>query len=498
MRILLVYPEYPDTFWSFKHALKFISKKASFPPLGLLTVAAMLPAGWELKLVDMNVCSLADDDLRWADFVFLSAMTVQKASARKVIRRCGALGVPVVAGGPLFSTAHEDFPEVDHFVLNEAELTLPPFLDDLKKGRPGRVYASADWPDITRTPAPRWDLVDMKKYATMSIQYSRGCPYNCEFCDIIVLNGHTPRTKKGTQLLAELEGLYRRGWRGGVFFVDDNFIGNRKKLKTEILPSLIGWMQGKRFPFHFLTEASINLADDPDLMDMMVEAGFRRVFIGIETPDEASLSECNKLLNTNRDLVACVRKIQKHGLEVQGGFIVGFDSDTPSIFERQIRFIQKSGIVTAMVGLLNAPRGTRLYQRLKEEGRLLREITGCNTDFSLNFIPRMNRETLIRGYQRILDTIYRPKHYYRRVQTFLENYHPGKIKEKVSFKACYILAFLKSVWVLGIKGRERFHFWRLLLWTLFRRPRLFGISVSFAIFGFHFRKTCINQAAKGP
>jgi radical SAM superfamily enzyme YgiQ (UPF0313 family) len=488
MKILLIYPKYPDTFWSFKYALKFISKKASFPPLGLLTVAAMLPDEWEKRLVDMNVTGLTDDDLRWADYVFISAMIVQKKSVIEVIHKCSEFNLKVVAGGPLFTTGYEEFDGVDHFVLNEAENTLPVFLEDLKQGRAQKVYTSKEWPDLKRTPTPQWDLIDKKKYASMSIQYSRGCPYNCEFCDIIVLNGHRPRTKSKNQILEELEAIYDLGWRGGVFFVDDNFIGNEKALKKEILPSLIAWMTEKKYPFYFLTETSINLSDDDGLTKSMVKAGFRRVFIGIETPNEDSLTECNKYLNKNRDLLASVKKIQNLGLEVQGGFIVGFDSDTPSIFEKQIKFIQNSGIVTAMVGLLNAPRGTQLYQRLKKEGRLLGSSSGDNTDFSLNFIPKMNHETLINGYKKILDTIYSPKHYYKRVRTFLKQYRPKKLDKKAYFKFCYVGAFLKSIWLLGIQGKERFQYWKLIIWTLVRRPYCIGISISFAIYGFHFRK----------
>jgi len=488
MKILLIYPKYPDTFWSFKYALKFISKKASFPPLGLLTVAAMLPKEWEKRLIDMNVSVLSEDDLEWADYVFISAMVVQKKSAREVIRKCKKLGIRVVAGGPLFTTGYEEFEDIDHFVLNEAESTLPSFLDDLKKGCAKHIYTSKEWPDIRKTPPPQWELINMKKYVTMNIQYSRGCPYNCEFCDIVVLNGHKPRTKDKDQILEELEVLYTQGWRGGVFFVDDNFISNRKRLKMEILPFLIDWMKQKKHPFYFLTEASINLSDDEELMKLMIKAGFRKVFIGIETPNEESLTECNKYLNKNRDLMACVKKIQDNGFEVQGGFIVGFDNDPPSIFERQISFIQKSGIVTAMVGLLNAPRGTRLYHRLKKEDRLLNDPSGDNTDFSLNFIPKMNKEILINGYKNILNTIYSPKHYYKRVITFLKEYKPKALKKRIHFKFCYFKAFLKSIWFLGIKGKERLHYWKLISWTLVRRPHFFGLAISFAIYGFHFRK----------
>jgi len=488
MKILFVYPEYPDTFWSFKHALKFVSKKASFPPLGLLTVAAMLPEEWEKKLIDMNVSALTEDDLGWADYVFISAMVVQKKSVLEVIKKSNRVGVRIVAGGPLFTTGYEEFDDVDHFVLNEAEGTLPSFLDDLKKGCCQRIYSSQEWPDIKKTPYPQWNLINMKKYVTMSIQYSRGCPFSCEFCDIIVLNGHKPRTKSKQQILGELEVLYRQGWRGGVFFVDDNFIGNRKKLKLEILPFLIDWMKQKKYPFHFLTEASINLSDDEELMQLMVEAGFRSIFIGIESPNEDSLAECNKYLNRNRDLIASIKKVHDAGLEVQGGFIVGFDNDPPSIFEKQISFIQRSRIVTAMVGLLNAPRGTRLYHRLKKENRLIHDTSGDNTDCSLNFIPKMNIENLINGYKKILHTIYSPKHYYERVIRFLKEYKPKRLKRKTYLNFSYLKAFFKSIWILGIMGKERFYYWKLVSWTLVRRPRFFNLAITFAIYGFHFRK----------
>ena len=488
MKILLVYPRYPDTFWSFRYALKFISKKASFPPLGLLTVAAMLPDDWEKKLVDMTVTWLTDEDIKWADYVFISAMVVQRDSVKEVITRCKKLGAKTVAGGPLFTTGHEEFDGVDHFVLGEAEVTLPSFLEDLDKGCAKAIYTSGERPDISKTPIPLWSLINMKKYSSMNVQYSRGCPFNCEFCDIIILNGHRPRTKDKPQMVNELEALYRQGWRGGVFIVDDNFIGNRKKLKAEILPAIIEWMKEKKYPFALSTEASINLADDEELMKLMVEAGFNQVFVGIETPNEESLVECNKFTNINRDLVASVKKIQNQGLEVQGGFIVGFDSDPLSIFRSQINFIQKSGIVTAMVGLLNAPPGTRLYQRLKKENRLLKSFSGDNTDFSINFIPKMNYETLINGYQHILDTIYSPRQYYERVRTFLREYKPPKRKSVSQLQFYHIKAFVKASWFLGVKEKGRRYYWKLLIATLLKRPRSFPLSVSLSVFGFHFRK----------
>ncbi len=487
----MVYPHYPDTFWSFKHALRFISKKASYPPLGLLTVAAMLPREWQKKLLDMNVSALSDEDLKWADYVFISAMVVQKDSVREVIRRCKKSNVKTVAGGPLFTAECEEFEEVDHLVLNEAEITLPLFLEDLKNGSAKHIYTTEEWPDIRKTPAPLWELIDVKKYAGMNIQYSRGCPFNCEFCDIIIINGRVPRTKDKNQLLAELEALYNRGWRGGVFIVDDNFIGNKVKLKTEILPAVIKWMKEKNYPFSLSTETSINLCDDEDLIQLMVKARFDTVFIGIETPNEESLSECNKFQNKGRDLVAAVKKIQNYGLEVQGGFIIGFDSDPPSIFESQISFIQRSGIVTAMVGLLNAPRGTRLYQRLKKEGRLLKDLSGDNTDCSINFIPKMNHETLINGYKKVLDTIYAPKQYYERIRILLKEYKPRRKKVGRS-QLCYLGALIKSTWFLGVKEKGRRYYWRLIVWTLLRHPRAFPISITLAIYGFHFRKIARN------
>jgi radical SAM superfamily enzyme YgiQ (UPF0313 family) len=489
LKILLVYPQYPDTFWSFKHALRIISKKAAVPPLGLLTVAAMLPKEWEKKLVDMNVTALSDDDIKWADYVFVSAMVVQKDSVRQVIARCSRLETKIVAGGPLFTTEYDEFDGVDHFVLDEAEITLPLFLKDLSRGRAQLLYTSDKRPDIKRTPLPLWSLIDMKKYSSMSIQYSRGCPFNCEFCDIVILNGHSPRTKDKDQILAELEALYSQGWRRGVFIVDDNFIGNKRKLKAEILPAIIEWMKRRKHPFALSAESSINLADDEELIRLMVEAGFNTVFVGIETPNEESLAECNKLQNQERDLVASVKKIQNRGLEVQGGFIVGFDNDPLSIFKSQINFIQGSGIVTAMVGLLNAPRGTRLYQRLKQENRLLKDFSGDQMDYSsINFVPKMNYETLISGYKNILNTIYSPRQYHERIKTFLKEYKPQK-RRKVSRPHFYqIRALIKSMWFLGVREKGRRYYWKLFVSTLLRRPRCFPLSVSLAVYGFHFRK----------
>ncbi len=487
MKALLIYPEFPDTFWSFRYALKFIHRKASSPPLGLLTIAAMLPEAWEKRLVDMNVEGLDDKDLKWADLVFISAMSVQKQSVKEVIVRCKTAGVRIVAGGPLFTTEYESFAEVDHLVLNEAEITLPRFLADFNNGHADHFYSADEWADMRTTPAPRLDLIKVKNYASINIQYSRGCPFNCEFCDITLLCGRTPRTKDTDQIIRELESVYATGFRGQVFFVDDNFIGNMKKLKEEILPAVIEWMDRRRQPFTFNTQASIELSDHKDLMDLMVRAGFDVVFIGLETPHEESLEECSKFQNRNRDLIASVRLIQKSGLVVQGGFIVGFDNDPPTIFDTQIRFIQKSGVVTAMVGILTALPGTQLHERLKREHRLLKETSGNNTDFATNFIPRMDYGVLISGYKKVLNTLYSPKHYYERIRTFLREYIPPR-KKLFHLRCNYIAAFIKSIIYLGIIGKERFHYWRLLLWTVLTRPRLLPQAVTLSIYGFHFRK----------
>jgi len=485
MNILLVYPEFPDTFWSFKHALKFVRKKAGAPPLGLLTVAAMLPPEWDKHLIDLNVTDLKDEDLKWADYVFISAMVVQRESVRAVVKRCKAVGAKMVAGGPLFTMEHEQFPDVDHFVLNEAEETLTPFLLDLAQGQARRVYSSEEFPDIHQTPAPLWHLANLKQYDTIGIQFSRGCPFNCDFCNVTTLLGHRPRTKTAAQIIAELDSLYSLGWRKSIFFVDDNFIGNKKQIKSEVLPALIEWRKGK-IGMSFNTEASINLADDPELLRLMVEAGFETVFVGIETPNEDSLTECSKSQNKGRDLVESVKRLQRAGLQVQGGFIVGFDNDSPSIFQQQIDFIQKSGIVTAMVGLLQAPFGTRLYERMQQEDRLIQQFSGDNVDGSTNIIPMMGIEPLKEGYRKILSHIYAPKHYYERVRTFLREYQPPKIR--IQFEPQYILALWRSIYQLGIRGAERIHYWRLFFWTLFRRPRLFPLAITFAIYGFHFRQ----------
>lgn len=494
MNILLVYPKYPDTFWSFKYALKFVSKKAAFPPLGLMTIGAMLPREWNKKLIDVNVAKLKDEHIAWADMVFISAMLIQKNSAQEIINRCKAQGKTVVAGGPAFTTQHEKFDGVNHFVLDEAEVTLPIFLKDLRSRKARPIYTSTERPDITKTPAPLWSLVNFEDYVTMAVQYSRGCPFNCEFCDIIIMNGRVQRTKTPEQLLNELQSLYDAGWKGSVFIVDDNFIGNKAKVKS-MLPLLIRWQKEHKYPFALLTEATVNLADDVELMRMMSAANFHKVFLGIETPNDDSLKECGKVQNTARDLTEAVRTIQQHGMQVMGGFIVGFDSDTESIFDAQIKFIQKTGVVTAMVGLLNALPQTRLWHRLKAEGRLLNDTTGENTDGSINFIPKMGKKKLVDGYKKILSTIYSPEYYYKRINTLIRNYRPT-VKGRITKEMLH--AFFKSMWSIGILSKTRVLYWKLIIKTCLTKIKALNVAIELAIYRQHFEKVAKKISTVSP
>ncbi|MBI3852866.1 MAG: DUF4070 domain-containing protein [Verrucomicrobia bacterium] len=485
MRILLVYPQNPDTFWSFKHVLRFVSKRSPFPPLGLLTIAAMLPADWKLKLVDLNVERLTDSDLRRADYVMISAMIVHRDSANEIVARCLALKKPVIAGGPLFTTGHEAFPAIQHFVLGEAEEIMPELVSDLIGGTVRPLYQATGRPDITRVPVPRWDLIDLRLYVTMAVQFSRGCPYDCEFCDIIIMNGRVPRTKTPAQLIEELESLRRHGWQDMVFIVDDNFIGDKKRTKS-LLRELIAWRSRTRPSLGFFTEASVNLADDAELCELMVKAGFKKVFVGIETPSPESLQECHKLQNKGRDLVATIHTLQRAGMEVMGGFIVGFDSDKHDIFKRQFEFIQNSGVVTAMVGLLQALPQTRLYQRLVKEGRMETASTGNNTEAVLNFRTKLDREFLQSGYRELMKKLYEPKVYYQRIRTFMEQHRSRGPRLRLS--GTDFRAFVKTFWLLGVWDRGRHFYWKFFWSTLLRRPRQFRHAIELAVLGYHFRR----------
>ena len=487
---LLIYPQYPETFWSFKHSLSFIRKKALVPPLGLMTIAAMLPEDFEVKLIDLNIESLREKDLLWADFVFISAMITQKDSVHHITCKCKELGVKTVVGGPLFNALSEEFPEIDHFVLDEGEVTLPLFLEDLEKNNLQQFYRSEEKPDLKDSPVPRWDLIEQKAYVRMPIQYSRGCPFDCEFCDVVRLNGKIPRTKTPRQIIRELDAMLDSGWDGAIFFVDDNFIGNQTESK-KLLKAIAEWRKTRASNITFITEASLNVADNQELMDCLRQAGFTSLFIGLETPSEESLAECGKLQNQNRDIVESVRTLFNNGFEVSAGFIVGFDNDDVSIFKRQIDFIQKTGVVVAMVGLLQALPGTRLHERLKRENRLLTQSSGNNTDFSINFVPKIAPETLIEGYKQIINTVYSQKHYYERVLTFIKNYQP-RVTESYSWVA--IFAVIKSVIHMGILDDSRLYYWRAFFISLLKYPHAFTKFITMSIYYAHFRKVLIDYA----
>ena len=487
MRVLLVYPEFPDTYWSFRHALAFEGKGSAFPPLGLLTVSALLPVKWERRLIDMNVRQLKSADIEWADIVFASAMIVQKDSLEQVIRLCKAQGKRVVVGGPYVSTSAEQLPEADHIFVGEAETSLPEFIYDLEHGCARRIYQAAERPGLNLTPVPHFQLAELSRYSAMSVQYSRGCPFNCEFCDIIEIYGRVPRTKTNEQMLAELDALQSLGWRGQVFIVDDNFIGNKRNVK-KLLPELAAWSERHQHPFWFVTEASVNLAEDDGLLEMMRRARFRRVFLGIETPVEESLKEAQKGQNTRRDLLESVKKIQSYGMEVMAGFIVGFDNDPEDIFERQIAFIRESAIPLAMVGLLTALPDTQLWRRLEREGRMLKESTGNNTDGSLNFIPVMDKTRLVEGYQRILRTIYSPAEYYQRALDCLSRLRRAGPMSQRGGIVSSLVSFTRVVLALGVRDRERVEFWRYLKRATVSHHRQFSHAVTLAAMGYHFRK----------
>lgn len=487
MKVLLVYPEFPDTYWSFRYALAFENKQSAFPPLGLLTVSAMLPDIWERRLVDLNVEPLDSEDIEWADIVFASAMIVQKESLEQVIKLCHAHGKPIAVGGPYVSTGAVNLPAADYIFVGEAETTLRQFVSDLERGSPLRVYKPSERPSLAETPVPDFHLLDYKNYSAMCVQYSRGCPFQCEFCDIIEIYGRVPRTKSNAQMLRELDALYQTGWRGMVFIVDDNFIGNKRSVK-QFLPDLIKWSEKHDFPFSFITEASVNLAEDEQLLEMMREAKFSRVFLGIETPVEESLKEARKGQNTRRDLLASVRKIQSYGIEVMAGFIVGFDNDPEDIFERQIEFIRESAIPLAMVGLLTALPETQLWRRLERENRLLQESSGNNTDCSLNFIPRMDKTRLIEGYKSVLRNTYGSREYYRRALDCLSRLQQNASEPRRHTFGEEFKALARILWTLGVRDGERFNFWRYLFRIAVFHRRNFAHAMTLAAMGYHFRK----------
>lgn len=484
MKILMVYPECPDSFWSYKHIIKLFGKKANIPPLGLMTVSSILPLEFEKKLVDMNIAELTDEDILWADFVFISGMIVQKESSLSVIKRCKGLGAKTVAGGPLFTSLQGQFEDVDHFILNEGEITIPMFLEDLKKGELKRIYTSDVKPDLANTPIPDYSLINIADYFVMPVQTSRGCPFDCEFCDIVNLNGRIPRMKPPEQVIKELQSIHNLGWRGEIFFVDDNFLGDKNKTK-ELLRAIIEWKKTLDFRSLFCTEISINASDDDELLDLMRKAGFYMAFIGIETPSEDSLKECGKFQNQNRNLTDSIRKFYKYGIEVTAGFIVGFDSDNETIFERQFEFIQAAGVTKAMIDLLQALPGTKLYKRLDAEERLLKISSGVKQDSTMNFIPKMDKELLVNGYNNLVKKVYSPKYFFERLDNFLKYYEPSRVipvtkRIKPSLLKIYlVLTYLK-------KGRREFL--KFITKILIERPKCFPQALNSSVLYIHFSK----------
>jgi radical SAM superfamily enzyme YgiQ (UPF0313 family) len=448
-RLLFVYPDFEPTYWGMQHALPLVGRKAFMPPLGLLTIAAMTPAEYEIRIVDMNCEPLTDEHIAWADLILFSAMMMQQANLFLAAKRCSRAGKKVVFGGPYPTAFSEEcFPYCDHMVLNEGEVTWPMFLADLEAGRLEPIYSSTVKPDITNTPCPRFDLVNMANYAMVPLQYSRGCPFQCEFCDIIVHLGRVPRVKTPAQMLSELDAVYTTGYRGGVFIVDDNFIGNKREVK-KFLPELERWNREHGYPFQYGTEASLNLAEDQKLVEGLVSTGFLWVFVGVETPSVEALKETHKFQNVGGTLVDRVRVLQNAGLLVFGGFILGFDNETEDIFDRQIEFITEAAIPNAMVGQLGALPGTPLLARLKQEGRLLRSCTDGLGPFYSNFETKLPFETIVRGQLRILETIYQPRAYFDRL---IEAYR--RLPKEVNLVRKLRRLLLPSGMVVGSGGTQ--------------------------------------------
>ncbi|MFW6023429.1 MAG: B12-binding domain-containing radical SAM protein [Myxococcota bacterium] len=484
MNILLVHARFPVTYWGFQNSLWIVGKKASLPPLGLLTLAALLPDRWTLRLVDLNVRALDDGDLRWADAVLVGGMLVQADSMREVCRRARALGRRTVVGGPAPSTCPELFEEADVVFRGEAEGRVDELVATVESGGPERRVLDAPagvYPDVTTVPAPRYDLVDLSSYASVSLQYSRGCPYHCEFCDVIEIFGRRPRVKTPEQVLTELANLHAQGYRGSVFFVDDNFIGNRPAVR-ELLPVVARWQRERGYPFELYTEASVNLAADDDLVGAMVEAGFSSVFLGIETPSMETLAQANKHQNLKLDLHEAVDRLSRSGLEVMGGFIVGFDGDGPEALEAQRRFIESSPIPLSMVGVLTALPGTALWKRLQAEGRLREQSSGDQFGRP-NFEPVMDEEDLLRGYAGLMRAIYSPAAYYRRCELHIERAAPRP--SSAGRSRSEIAALLRTLWHVGVRSPRRLPFWRLLYKSLRGGTQSIRWAIAHAVQGEH-------------
>ena len=467
MRILLLYPLFPKSFWSFEKTLALLNRKAMLPPLGLVTVAAILPQEWEFKLVDRNVRHVTEAEWAWADLVILSAMIVQKEDFLNQIQEAKRRGKAVAVGGPYPTALPEEAKAsgADYLILDEGEITLPLFVEAIEQGNVGGIFrAQGEKPDVTYTPVPRFDLLEFDAYSEMSVQFSRGCPFQCEFCDIIVLYGRKPRTKTPEQLLAELERLYELGWRRSIFMVDDNFIGNKRNVKL-FLKELKPWMVEHGYPFSFATEASVDLAKDQELMDMMVQCNFGAVFLGIETPDEESLTLTQKYQNTRESLSGAVHAIAHSGLRVMAGFIIGFDGEKPGAGDRIVQFVEKTAIPTALFSMLQALPDTALWHRLKREGRLRSESADINQVTLMNFVPTRPLEEIAREYIDAFWKLYEPECFldrtYRHFRILGEATYPKKGKrsgKKLDWVA--IRALLIICWRNGVLRRTRWQFWR--------------------------------------
>ena len=494
---LLVYPEHPPAYWGAKYALELLGIGAAFPPLGLLTIAAMIPSRYDIRVVDMNVVSLEDSDLAWADLALVSSMIVQRGSQPPVIERCNRAGVPVVAGGPYPTSYHEEIEGVDHFVLGEAEEVFPRFLQDFEDGNARSMYREPRKPDMTRSPVPRFDLVDPKDYHSMCVQFSRGCPFDCEFCDITKLFGRVPRTKSPEQMVNEFESLYRRGWRGPVFLVDDNFIGNKRDA-MQLLPVLAEWQKTRRYPFSLFTEATVNLARMDKLMDAMIEAGFNSVFLGIETPNPKALRKTRKPQNVSKSdenfLLHSVRKIQRKGMQVTGGFILGLDDDDESVFDAQIEFIQEAGIPMAPIYMLSALKNTNLHKRLQAEDRLLDVPVEIDAMF-LNFKPEMDPETLIEGYGRVVTTLYDPtlENYFKRCLTLFAHLEPVPHLYRPKGERALVteIAGLRH----HLSPAQVPTFTKFIASVARNHPRMLPEAIRLAAMGYHFEKVTRQQLA---
>ena len=483
MRALLINPEFPDSYWSGKHALPIANRRCLLPPLGLITVAAMLPRHWTVRVVDLNVQRLSDREIRRADVVMLTGMIVQRESLHRVLDRCKRLGVRTVVGGPYATSMPDDLAAADHVVVGEAEQLMEDLVTDLAIGQGPHFYRETDKPDLTTSPVPRFDLLKPGAYHQMCLQYSRGCPFTCEFCDIIVMYGRKPRTKAPAQVVAELEAIRATGFVGDVFFVDDNFIGNKKAVRA-MLPDVAAWRRETRCALEFYTEASMNLADDDGLVDLMTDAGFTAVFIGIETPSPESLRETKKLQNLRRNLEDQVHRLLNRGLDVWGGFILGFDNDGPEIFDRMIKFVQKAAIPYAMVGLLGALPNTPLYRRLEKEGRLRRNFTGDQFGLT-NVITKLPTSLMIPGYRKVMETLYHPEVYFQRCRENLARWNPVPGSHRPLVLRDLFSAW-RALWAQGIRAPYRRAYWRFIRWTIRHQPTKLGRAIAQAAAGHHY------------